>query len=148
MSMYMCSRLISYVQPDDKAPAFRQFSTLSTATVTCLPVGARTPTQIDAWLGTAEPFSTTCKLAWARHTVGDETLATFDYNCYLVIGGQMLSQHGDAGVGRDGGIESIDSVFGFVLRVSANLVIKEHHTPAWALTPVYWMEKAAMQGVK
>jgi hypothetical protein len=119
--MYMCSRLISYVQPDDRAPALRQFSTLSTATVTCLPVGARTPTQIDAWLGTAGSFSTTCRLALAQHTVGDESLATFDHNCDLVIGGQMLSQHRDAGVGRNGGIESVDSVFGFVLQVSANL---------------------------
>jgi hypothetical protein len=54
MSIYICSRLISYEQPDERAPALRQFNTLSIALIVSPPVGALTPTQIDDRLGTAK----------------------------------------------------------------------------------------------
>jgi hypothetical protein len=77
MSIYICSRLISYEQPDDRAPALRQFKTLSIALIVSPPVGALTPTQIDDRFGTAKS-QTIVHDDLSRLTIGDESLATFD----------------------------------------------------------------------
>jgi hypothetical protein len=83
MSIYICSRLISYEQPDDRAPALRQFNTLSIALIVSPPVGALTPTQIDDRLGTAKS-QTRVHGDLSGLTIGDESFAAFNDYCNLV----------------------------------------------------------------
>ena len=83
MSIYICSRLISYEQPDERAPALRQFNTLSIALIVSPPVGALTPTQIDDRFGTAKS-QTTVHDDLSGLTIRDESLAAFNDYCDLV----------------------------------------------------------------